>query len=102
MESNYQLATKNGSAVLGMNSRVSSGKNTHVIVIDNHRVICNDRHCPDFGKLIEVYDLKINGHLLHIEKVETKYNVLLDKRFSAFAITEYQKNMLLGRLRCLR
>lgn len=102
MESNYQLATKNGSAVLGMNSRVSSGGNTHVIVVSNHKVICNDPSCPDFGKLIEVYDLKINGYSLHIEKVDTKYNVLLNEKFSAFAITEHQKNMLLGRLRCLR
>lgn len=80
MESNYPLATKNGSAGWVMNLPEIFGESTADIVVTKYAgFICSDDSHPCFGKAIVIADVLIGQRNLHLEMIGDKFNVILDR-----------------------
>lgn len=102
MRLHYPLVMKNGSADLVTNSPETSGENTESILLHLERhgaVRCKDVDCPDYGKLIEVFDGVYRGVLFHIERIDGEsYNVQINNKYGRFGLTRRELNRFMAGL----
>lgn len=100
-EERYSLvAMKNGSVGSETSLPVTSGGSTENISlnVERHSIVrCEDPDCPDYGKLIEVFDGVYCKFPFHMERVDGYlYHIQINNEYGKFGLTRKELNTFMA------
>lgn len=99
-EEKYSLvAMKNGSVDLETSLPETSGENMEsMLLLEKYRIVeCEDSDCPDYGKLIEVFDGIYRGFPFHMERIDgVSYNLQIKNNIGIFGLTRREVNKIMS------